>query len=93
MIDDDIRALVARDEGSDLRSLEANIWRRERSLLMRQRATRQVAAWQGVVMAFAIAGSASAGFALTRHADPHQARLGIPGEQLAPSTLLFGAHR
>lgn len=93
MIDDDIRALAARDEGTDLGSLEADIWRRDSGLRLRQRAARRVAALQGVVMALAIAGSASAGFALTRQADPHQARLGIPGEQLAPSTLLFGAHR
>ena len=93
MIDDDIRALAARDNGRDLGSLEADMWRRERSLRIRRSATRRVAAWQGVVMAIAIAGSASAGFALTRQPDPREARLGIPGEQLAPSTLLFGAHR
>ncbi|MBS0521721.1 MAG: hypothetical protein JSR90_23715 [Proteobacteria bacterium] len=93
MIDDDIRKLVERDRGADLGALEADIWRREGLLRTRRRTTRRVAAWQGAVMAVAIAGSASAGFAIARQADPHQAQLLVPGEQFAPSTLLFRAHR
>ncbi|SJZ31776.1 hypothetical protein SAMN02745126_00253 [Enhydrobacter aerosaccus] len=93
MIDDDIRKLVERDHRADLGALEADVWRREGLLRTRRNTTRRIAVWQGVMMAVAVAGSASAGFAVARQADPHQARLLVPGEQFAPSTLLFGAHR
>ncbi len=92
MIDDDIRKLVERDRRADLGGLEADVWRREGTLRARQRTTRRVAAWQGLVMAVAIVGSATAGFAVTRQADMRQVHL-VPGEELAPSNLLFGGHR
>jgi hypothetical protein len=94
MIDDDIRKLIERERGTDLGGLEADIWRREAALQAHRRATQRVAAWQGVVMAVAMIGSAGAGFAYAMHpADARHDSLMMPGERLAPSTLLFGAHR
>jgi hypothetical protein len=94
MIDDDIRELVERERRPDLGRLEADVWRQEATLRAGQRTTRRVAAWQGVVMAVATIASASAGFAFTVSlAESRQSALMMPGEKLAPSTLLFGLHR
>jgi hypothetical protein len=94
MIDDDIRLLVQRDRSADLGRLGADIWRREAMLQSRRRAMRRMAAWQGAVMAVAVAGSAGAGFAYSVHpGGALHPSLTMPGERLAPSTLLFGARR
>lgn len=94
MIDDDIASLVEREPSPDLGRLEADIWRREAALLARRRTTRRVAAWQAAVMLAAVAGSAGAGFAYSAHpAEARHAALMMPGERLAPSSLLLGSHR
>lgn len=94
MIDDDIATLVERARLTDLGRLEADIWRREAALQSRRRATRRMAAWQGAVMLAAVIGSAGAGFAWSAHpVETKRASVLMPGEQLAPSSLLFGSHR
>ena len=94
MIDDDIATLVERERMADLGRLEADIWRCESALQGRRRATRRIAAWQGAVMLAAVIGSAGAGFASSAHpAEGRHASVLMPGEQLAPSSLLFGGHR
>jgi len=94
MIDDDIATLVERERAPDLGRLEADIWQRETARQVRRRTARRVAAWQGIVLAAAMIGSAGAGFAVTLHApDQRHAAPMMPGEQLAPSSLLSGGHR
>lgn len=94
MIDDDIAKLVVREPAADLGRLEADIWRREAAFQARHLATRRMAAWQGAVMLAAVVGSAGAGFASSLSpAEPRHAALMMPGERLAPSSLLLGGHR
>lgn len=94
MIDDDIAALVERERTADLGRLEADIWRREATRQARRRATRRIVAWQGAVMLAAVIGSAGAGFVWSAHpVEGRHASVMMPGEQLAPSSLLFGSHR
>lgn len=94
MIDDDIATLVERERVPDLGRLEADIWRRETALQTRRRATRRIVAWQGAVMLAAVIGSAGAGFARSAHpVESRHVTVMMPGEQLAPSSLLFGSHR
>jgi hypothetical protein len=51
-------------------------------------------AWQSALIACAVIASGTVGFTLTVRAlhdqSPH---IAIPGEQFAPSALLFGMHR
>lgn len=94
MIDEDIRKLVVRDQNGGLTALEADIWRREAYLQANSRATRKLAAWQGLLMALAVTGSATAGFAITvQSPEARPATQLVPGENLAPSALLLGTHR
>ena len=94
MVEDDIAALVEREGTADLGRLEADIWRREAALQARRRATRRMAAWQGAVMLAAVIGSAGVGFAYSsRPEETRHASVLMPGERLAPSSLLFGGHR
>ena len=94
MIDDDIARLVERERTADLGRLEADIWRREAAFETRRRATRRMAAWQGAVLLVAAVGSAGAGFAASLPAaELRHAALMMPGERLAPSSLLLGGHR
>ena len=94
MIDNDIARLVERERMADLGRLEADIWRREAAFETRRRTTRRMAAWQGAVLLVAVVGSASAGVAASLPAaEPRHAALMMPGERLAPSSLLFGGHR
>ena len=94
MIDDDIHSLVENERIPDLGRLETDIWQRETVRQVRRRTARRVAAWQGIVMAAAVIGSAGAGFVVTLHSpDQRHAALMMPGEQFAPSSLLFGGHR
>ena len=94
MIEDDIRRLAEREHGTDLGRLEADIWRREAVFQACRRAMRRVVIWQGVLLAGAVIGSATAGAIVSqRSADRWQAALTMPGERHAPSTLLFGVHQ
>jgi hypothetical protein len=94
MIDEDIQKLVARDRSVELPALEADVWRREASLAANRRASRKLAAWQGVLMAVAVTGSAIAGFATTvQSTDAQPTSQLMPGWNLAPSALLLGPHR
>lgn len=94
MIEKDIQKLVDRDSGFDLRRLEADVWKREVDVSAAQRAKRSLAFCQTVVMVFAVLGSAAAGISTARSAaSTHPSNLLASGEELAPSSLLFGAHR
>jgi hypothetical protein len=94
MIDDDIRKLVERDRRTGLAGLEADVWRRDAALRADRRDVRRLTALQGLLMAVAIVGSAGAGFSASLHlADLRRPAMTMPGEDLAPSTLLFGSHR
>jgi hypothetical protein len=90
----DVQKLLRRDRRPDLGNLEADIWRREAWFVARARASRLLTAWQSALIACAVIASGTVGFTLTVRAihdqSPHMA---IPGEQFAPSALLFGAHR
>ena len=93
MLNDDIRRLVDQDGKTELSRLEADIWRREAALRAHRRIARQLAIWQGVVMAIAVIGSAAAGMTLSAHlGDERRASLMMPDEQFAPGKLLFGPH-
>lgn len=93
MIDHDLEKLVARDSGVDLRRLERDIWYREASARALEGANRRLASWQGLVIALAIIGSASMGMSTAMTAAYHHGALLTPGENLAPSALLFGTPR
>jgi hypothetical protein len=94
MIEQDVQKLLRRDQGSDLGNLEADVWRREAWFAARARASRLIAAWQSALIGCAIIASGTAGFALTVRALHDQtSHVAIPGEQFAPSALLFGTHR
>jgi hypothetical protein len=94
MFDDDIRKLVERDRGTSLADLEADVWRRESVLQSDRRIMHRLTTLQGLLMAVAIVGSAGAGFAASLHlADLRRPVVAMPGEDLAPSTLLLGSPR
>jgi hypothetical protein len=90
----DVQKLLRRDRRPDLGNLEADIWRREAWFAARARASRLLTAWQSALIACAVIASGTVGFTLTVRAlhdqSPH---IAIPGEQFAPSALLFGMHR
>ncbi|HYK79674.1 MAG TPA: hypothetical protein VEU95_08595 [Micropepsaceae bacterium] len=92
MIDRDIQKLIARDAGTDLRRLERDIWYREAATRTLESANRRLASWQGLVIALAIVSSASVGIstAMTAAARHRVAPFSV-GENLAPSSLLFGS--
>lgn len=94
MINDNIRALVARDDGANLDRLEADIWKAEAAARLSRHNGRRLASFQAGVLVFAIATSALAGIATAAsaaHKTP--ASLLNPGNALAPSYLLFGQTR
>lgn len=94
MIEKDIQKLLDRDSAFDLRRLEADVWKREANVSATQRANRLLASWQAAVIVFAVFGSAAAGISTARSAaSTHPSNLLASGEELAPSSLLFGAHR
>jgi hypothetical protein len=94
MIDQHVQRLLRRDQRPDLGNLEVDIWRREAWFAARARASRLLTAWQSALIACAVIASGTVGFTLTVRAlhdqSPH---IAIPGEQFAPSALLFGMHR
>lgn len=89
MIDKLLERLVERDRTGDLAHLERDVWHRD----FQQRAARQtnrlLASWQAGIIAIAMFGSATIGIAAAAHVrtTPH---LLASGEELAPSSLLFG---
>jgi hypothetical protein len=91
MIDKMLERLMERDRPGDLTHLERDLWHRE----FRQRATRQtnltLASWQAGIIAIAMFGSATIGIAAAAHVRT-TSHLLASGEELAPSTLLFGNH-
>jgi hypothetical protein len=94
MTDQIVQRLLRRDLRPDLGNLEADIWRREAWFAARARASRLLTAWQSALIACAVIASGTVGFALTARALHDQLpHIAIPGEQFAPSALLFGAHR
>jgi len=88
MIETEILRLIDRDSKVDLSGLESDIWARVGNKI----ATRRLVSWQAVVMALAIVGSATAGSSLGAHGADGHALSALSGvENLAPSSLLFGA--
>ena len=94
MIEKDLAKLIARDDGADLRRLERDVWHREAAMRAIAGASRRLASAQGLVLAMAIITSASIGVSsamvLSRHEGPS---LLTAGENLAPSSILFGSER
>jgi len=94
MIDQLVQRLLRRNQRSDLGNLEVDIWRREAWFAARARASRVLTAWQGALIACAAIASGTVGFTLTERAFHDQLpHIAVPGEQFAPSALLFGMHR
>ena len=94
MIDRDIQKLIDRDKGIDLGQFEADLWRREATTRAAQGANRRLASWQGLVIAFAVVSSAAAGVSTAMTAaQTRPANVLVPGESLAPSSLLFGTQQ
>ena len=92
MLEAEIQHLVARDSKFGLERLESDIWAREARIREAKGAARLLVRAQAVVMAFAIAGSAAAASSAAMRSPATPA--GILGvDSLAPSSLLFGAHR
>lgn len=94
MIEKDLAKLIARDDGADLHRLERDVWHREAALKAIAGASRRLASAQGLVLAIAIITSASMGassaMVMGRHDRPF---LLTAGENLAPSSILFGSER
>jgi hypothetical protein len=94
MIDDDINKLIERDSRIDLQTLEADIWRLEAGIRAGQKVSRSLASWQGLVIVLAVLSSASVGISTAMNsANARPGNVLVPGENLAPSSLLFGAQR
>jgi hypothetical protein len=94
MIDDAIQKLIDRDSTIDLRELEAAVWQRDAHVRAIRGANRKLASWQGFVLVFAILSSATAGATMAMNAPYARSNIAaLPGETLAPSSLLFGRQR
>lgn len=90
MIEREIAALVARD-CADLRELEADMWRCESQILASRKAGRTLASLQAAIVAVSIISSAAMGVTMaTVRAEARPVSLFNPGDDLAPSSLLFG---
>lgn len=94
MIDKYLAKLIATDSGTSLAALaalEQDIWRREASQCASRRTSRALASWQAVVIALGIFGSAAVGMAAAANLQLQAKPLRLnSGEEMAPSTLLFG---
>lgn len=89
MIEKDLEKLIARESTDQLACLEQDIWQR----VAARQASRTLASWQAAVVALGVFGSAAIGVAAAASlAPPQQTRLLGPGQEIAPSTLLFGKH-
>lgn len=87
MIEQDLEKLNARDSGIVLAGLEQDIWRH----VALRRTSRSLATWQAAVLALGMFGSAAIGVAAAASLAPTpQIRLLGTGQEMAPSTLLFG---
>ncbi len=93
MIDLDIEQLVARDADTDLRRLERDVWYRVAKARVDAAASRRLASYQALVLTLAIVVSATMGVTTAMAIAAHRATPIAPGENLAPSSLLFGPTR
>ncbi|MES2255560.1 MAG: hypothetical protein V4559_11020 [Pseudomonadota bacterium] len=90
MLEKEIQDLIRRDSLVNLGDLEADIWRREAEISDSQKASRTLAAFQAVVVIFAIFTSAAFGSSMAKSSLLPHASILNPGASLAPSVLLFG---
>ena len=91
MIDKDLKELIARDSRFRLDRLELDIWQRTAARHTAVRTSKVLASWQAAVVALAILGSATVGMTAATHVQTtNKSRLLGFGDELAPSTLLFG---
>lgn len=90
MLEKEIQDLIQRDSLVNLSDLEADIWRREAEISGSQKASRTLAAFQAVVVIFAIFTSATFGSSMARTFFLSHDSILNPGANLAPSVLLFG---
>lgn len=94
MIEKDLAKLIARDDSADLRRLERDVWHREAAMRAIAGASRRLASAQGLVLALAIVTSATIGMSSARIMSQHERPSPLTtGENLAPSSLLFGSGR
>lgn len=94
MIDADIRTLNEREPIPPLNGLEAAIWTGIAARATARKGIRLVALGQTAVMAFAMLASIAAGVLLASSRGSASASvLAVPGLELAPSQLLFGARQ
>ena len=93
MIDEDLKRLIARDSSVALDKLERDLWQRASVRRISRQTSRVLASWQAAVVAVAIFGSAAVGMtAAANLQSANKPRLLDSGEDIAPSTLLFGKH-
>ena len=87
---DDFERLFAQDSEIELAGLEQDIWRQ----VALRRTSRTLASWQAAVLALGIFGSAAIGVAAAASLAPAP-KLGLlgTGQEMAPSTLLFGKNQ
>ena len=94
MIDDDIRQLDQRERDHSLSQLESDIWRGVAARARRREATRRITSFQGVIVVFALFGSAAAGLRIVQPVDtPSAVGVLASGIDLMPSSLLLGQPR
>lgn len=92
MIDADIRRLCEQEPEPALDGLEADIWAGIAAHAATRKRIRRVALCQTAVMTLAMVVSVAAGLVLATTSEPaHAGGLTLPGIDLAPSHLLFGA--
>jgi hypothetical protein len=94
MIDKMLRQLVSRDEQDALEHFERDLWHREFQYRMARQNGLALASWQAAIVAIAVMGSAGVGVAAAASASPSpMPHFLSAGEEMLPSTLLFGHDR
>lgn len=91
MLDDDLKALLARPRDNSLDRLESDIWAGVAAHRRAGQAARRMVIWQGGFLALAIFASAAAGAASASKVQVQEnAHAMMAGTNLAPSSLLLG---
>jgi len=94
VLEDDLSKLIGGEPGAlALEGFERDLWRRISLMVAARKAAKKLATWQGAVLLLMVLGVSLAGVTIASRSAGSRQPILSSGEQIAPSTLLFGDRR